>query len=257
MKKNLVLISSGSTFMVNAIENNLKEAGFQVSRKEPVIKVLSEISKEDEILLMYLGPYIETIPEVLVYLKDLCVEDEKRLCLIGDHDEFRAVEREVPAEVIAKKFERPLDIKALVSELDSIAEENESLNRRKNILLVDDDSSFLKIVKGWLSDRYKVVIVNSGMQAITYLANNKPDLILLDYEMPVTSGPQVMEMIKSEPTTDSIPIIFLTGKSDRESVMKVLALKPEGYLLKSMDRDALVSEVDKFFESVKYKSLGS
>ena len=52
MKKNLVLISSGSTFMVNAIENNLKEAGFQVSRKEPVIKVLSEISKEDEILLM-------------------------------------------------------------------------------------------------------------------------------------------------------------------------------------------------------------
>ena len=64
---------------------------------------------------------------------------------------------------------------------------------------MDDDPTFLKLVKNWLEEEYKVTIVNSGMQAITYLATNTPDLILLDYEMPVTSGPQVLEMIRSDP----------------------------------------------------------
>ena len=50
-----------------------------------------------------------------------------------------------------------------------------------------------------------------------YIADNKPDLILLDYEMPVTSGPQVLEMIRSETKTDTIPVIFLTGKGDRKA----------------------------------------
>ena len=77
-----------------------------------------------------------------------------------------------------------------------------------------------------------------------YIADNKPDLILLDYEMPVTSGPQVLEMIRSETKVDSIPVIFLTGKGDRESVMKVLALKPDGYLLKSAAPGELVEAIN-------------
>ncbi|MBO6133241.1 MAG: response regulator [Lachnospiraceae bacterium] len=255
MEKKAVMISSGSTFMVNAIVNNLKGAEYEVEQMGPSIKELNKLSPESRIVLFYLGPFVDSIPEVLVYLKDVCLEQEKWLCLIGDHEEFKSVEREIPSEIITKKFERPLDIKALIASLDQLSDQDASIAQRKNILLVDDDSSFLKIVKGWLSDRYRVVIVNSGMQAITYLANNKPDLILLDYEMPVTSGPQVMEMIKSEPSTDSIPIIFLTGKSDKESVMKVLALKPDGYLLKSMDRQSIVAEVDKFFEKQKIKKI--
>ena len=88
-----------------------------------------------------------------------------------------------------------------------------------------------------------------------YIADNKPDLILLDYEMPVTSGPQVLEMIRSETKTDTIPVIFLTGKGDRESVLKVLALKPDGYLLKSMDKAALLKSLEEFFEKKKHEQL--
>ena len=69
--------------------------------------------------------------------------------------------------------------------------------------------------------------------------------------MPTTPGPQIMEMIKSEPNFASIPIIFLTGKSDRESVMKVMALKPEGYILKSMGKNDIVGAVNRFFDSLK------
>ena len=73
--------------------------------------------------------------------------------------------------------------------------------------------------------------------------------------MPVTSGPQVLEMIRSETKTDTIPVIFLTGKGDRESVLKVLALKPDGYLLKSMEKTALLKSLEEFFEKKKHEQL--
>ena len=52
----------------------------------------------------------------------------------------------------------------------------------KHILLIDDDLAYLKMVQGWLAPQYRVTIAKSGMQAITYIANHVPDLILLDYE---------------------------------------------------------------------------
>lgn len=73
--------------------------------------------------------------------------------------------------------------------------------------------------------------------------------------MPVTSGPQVLEMIRSETRTGTIPVIFLTGKGDRESVVKVLALKPDGYLLKSTDKATLLKSLEDFFEKRKYEQL--
>ena len=126
---------------------------------------------------------------------------------------------------------------------------------KKSILLVDDDPTFLKMVKGWLDEEYRVTIVTSGTQALMYIADNKPDLILLDYEMPVTSGPQVLEMIRSETKVDRIPVMFLTGKGDRESVLKVLSLKPDGYLLKSLNRDQILKSIYEFFEKKHVEEL--
>ena len=80
-----------------------------------------------------------------------------------------------------------------------------------------------------------------------YVAEHHPDLILLDYEMPVTSGPQVLEMLRSETATGTIPVFFLTGKDDRESVKKVLSLHPEGYLLKKSPRDKIRQAIQSFF----------
>ena len=86
------------------------------------------------------------------------------------------------------------------------------------------------------------------MNAITFLATNKVDLIFLDYEMPVISGAKVLEMIRSEVSTQDIPVMFLTAKNDRESVMQVLSLKPEKYLLKTMAPEEWMQNIDEFFE---------
>ncbi len=79
---------------------------------------------------------------------------------------------------------------------------------------------------------------------------NRPDLVLLDYEMPICDGSQVLEMIRAEEDFSNIPVIFLTSRVDKESIKKVLALKPAGYLSKSLDPVDVKKEIDKYFEKV-------
>ena len=90
-------------------------------------------------------------------------------------------------------------------------------------------------------------MVTSGMRAIKWLGANKVDLILLDYEMPVTSGPQVLEMLRADDETKDIPVIFLTGNDNKESVMSVMNLKPQVYFLKTMPKDEFLNKIKVFF----------
>ena len=127
--------------------------------------------------------------------------------------------------------------------MDWLLSANDDLARRKNILLVDDDSTFLKMVKDWLSAKYRVTIVTSGAQALMYIADNTPDLILLDYEMPGMNGEKVLQRIRSNPVNEHIPVVFLTGMNDKEGVLKLLENRPDGYLLKSIPREELLDSL--------------
>ena len=118
-----------------------------------------------------------------------------------------------------------------------------------HLLLIDDDPLYLKMVRGWLSEKDLITVVKSGVQALAYLEGHTADLILLDYDMPGMSGSQVFEQIRQNPATAGIPVIFLTGRSDRESVERVMGQSPEGYLLKTMNRDSIVNAIDSFLSS--------
>ncbi|MDE7224058.1 MAG: response regulator [Acetatifactor sp.] len=127
---------------------------------------------------------------------------------------------------------------------------NEFLNRekpvKKNILVVDDSDFMRARIVKLLSKNYTVSEASSSVAAIQSIAVNRPDLIVLDYEMPVCDGRQVLEMIRMEKNTANIPVVFLTGKGDRESIQKVMALKPEGYLLKSLPDEEIKKYIDTF-----------
>ncbi|MBO4337521.1 MAG: response regulator, partial [Lachnospiraceae bacterium] len=146
-------------------------------------------------------------------------------------------------------FKRPLVMDDLMKCIDKYMEENTGENRKKTVLIVDDDITYMRTVYEWLKDSYHVGMAASGVQAISYLARNKADLVLLDYEMPVADGPQVLQMLKSDTETGQIPVMFLTGHGDRKSVMSVVDLKPEDYLLKTIDKDGLLKKLDVFFRS--------
>ena len=244
----IVLISKGSLFLVNNIRNNLTKSGYKVIDSTPVVESLQSLRKEADIFIFYLGDFVEETKEAIVFLKDMVIEDEKELYLIGSPDEISTFCRYVPKNYVRKALERPLNVKDLLSALEETVVD---ADRRKQVLVVDDDGTYLRSVHDWLSGKYQVVMVNSGMNAITYLGTHTPDLVLLDYVMPVCDGPMVLEMMRSDSNLANIPVIFLTGKSDRDSVNKVLEMRPAGYLLKSMNPYQLVKAVEHFFEQQK------
>lgn len=252
MKSTILVISSGFGFMVEALNSNLKKEGFKPVFAEYQVKSIEEKKKESDVILLLAEDYIYGSSDTLVYLKDLTVDEERPLCVIGYDEEIEEVFRFIPEDHFKKVFKRPFDAKYIAEELRCVAKAAEESKMGKHILLVDDDPTFLKMIRGWLSDKYRITAVKSGMQAITYLANHSPDLILLDYDMPITPGPQVMEMIRSEYNAKEVPIIFLTGKSDRKSIMSVMKLKPQGYLLKTMSRDDIVAAVDNYFQTHRW-----
>ena len=124
---------------------------------------------------------------------------------------------------------------------------------KKSILIVDDDPNYMSLIRSWLNEHYKVSMATSGLRAIKWLGSNKVDLILLDYEMPITDGPQVLEMLRDDEEMRNIPVIFLTGRDDKQSVMSVMELKPQGYFIKSIKRDELLMKLKTFFINQEQK----
>ena len=156
-----------------------------------------------------------------------------------------AVTESAVAEIESRmRHEPPLE----VSEAPFPPDAGEPGGRRKKRILVVDDSDFMRsAMLHLLSSDYEVLTADSSMSAIRSITLARPDLVLLDYEMPVCSGSQMLEMIRTQKDFSDIPVIFLTCRVDRESVKKVISLKPDGYLSKSLSAESVKKEIDHFF----------
>ena len=255
MGKRALIISTTETFTVRGLEMKLKSIGLEPAFSVPKLSEVEPICDAADLIFLYTDDAVEKGAETYVYLKDHCIAKEKQVIVIGANNEYEHVKKFIPDSYIYKFYERPLDMEKFLTEMEGYLAKTSNQEKRKSILIVDDDVSYMTMIMDWLKDSYRVSLANSGMQAITWLATNHPDLILLDYEMPITSGPQVLEMIKSDAATSNIPVIFLTGKGDKESIMKVLSLKPAGYLLKTIDRKGLRENISNHFTSQISKTL--
>ena len=249
MEKKVLLIGNAKGFMVHATVNAIEKAGYEVQTVDPDVDALFKLKSTPDIWILYVEELDEELQKVLNFCKDAVGGRGAFFYLIGNPEDLKEVQKIIPGSLIKKNFERPVNNADLIHELDHIIQIGETGGEQKSILIVDDDPTMLRMIKNLLSEKYKVYMSSSGMNAITLLVKNKVDLILLDYEMPVVSGAQVLEMIRSEPATKNTPVIMLTAKDDRASVMKVLELKPEKYLLKSMPPAKWVKEIDDFFRS--------
>lgn len=130
------------------------------------------------------------------------------------------------------RWEDPLaDPLALLSDI--------GIKQRKHILVVDDSPIMLKTIKEHLQDEYDIATAVSGKVAMGFLKRRSTDLILLDYDMPDEDGPTVLVKLRANEKTKDIPVVFLTGVTERKKIREVLLLKPQGYLLKPIDRKKL------------------
>ena len=106
-------------------------------------------------------------------------------------------------------------------------------NANQLILVVDDDPMNLRMAEFILErEGYIVCKVESGMECLNYLKDNKPDLILLDIEMPVMSGIKTLEIIKENSELSEIPVMFLTAAADVGTVVEAKNLGIVDYIKK-------------------------
>ena len=123
------------------------------------------------------------------------------------------------------------------------SDDEEVQGPKKHILIIDDDPLMLKIIKDHLHTRYDVGSAISGKVAYRFLEKRHTDLILLDYIMPEENGPAVLKHLRANPHTKDIPVVFLTGMQERGKIAEALALRPQGYLLKPVDKKQLIGMV--------------
>ena len=141
-----------------------------------------------------------------------------------------------------EKKKKAIEEEKLQAELEKIKEQN----RRKHVLVIDDDPIMLKVVKEHLHDNYDVATAINGKIAYKFLESKQTDIILLDYEMPGEDGPDVLINLRKRENLANTPIVFLTGVSDKDKITAALSLKPQGYLLKPIDKDKLIGTIEKF-----------
>lgn len=250
MKNDILFIRPTANFLVNTMKKTLTEAGFPTIAAQPNTLEINGITNMPEIFLVYLEGDISNYTGTLrLFKKKMIGSGNHMLFLIGNPKEIEAAYEEMPKYLVTGIFPRPVNIQDVIAALHQHLNGGTETSGRRHILVVDDDGVMLRAMQNWFSQKYEVYLANSGMNAISLLTQHKVDLILLDYEMPGLSGLQVFEMLRSEPTTADIPVIFLTAKDDKETVMKVVAARPDKYLLKTMPPESLVKAVDDFFKS--------
>lgn len=249
---NILLFSEIRSYLTISLEEQLKEHEYRVISVEPDLNAINAVKEPLACILIYAESDLLKRQQALVFLRDKAVQDDVPFFVIGDINELAELRNLIPKNLLQQEFQRPIDVKEVVSHLHEYITYY-GTHHKKKVLVVDDSGAMLRSVKGWLEGKYQVILANSGTMAIKYLSTNRPDLVLLDYEMPVVNGKQVLEMIRSESEFSDIPVMFLTGKNDKESISQVLGLKPEGYILKTTPPDEIIRMIDEFFE--KKKSL--
>ena len=250
MGNRILIAADAEGIVVRGLETKLKGLGMNTVFSPLDVSSLKVSLIQSALVIIFVDDADKQAGS-LACIKDYCVENDIDIIIFSEQEHYEKAAAIIGSSCILNHYSRPIAMEKLLSQVENHMSEVASMEKRKSILIVDDDVSYMSMIMEWLKDKYRVSLANSGMEAITWLAGNTPDLILLDYEMPITPGPQVLQMIQSSVKTADIPVIFLTGKSDKDSILSVLALKPAGYLLKSIDKDGLNKELDEFFAKKK------
>ena len=247
MDNKILIIGEKESFIIRVLLKKLQDADIDASFVVSKLNNINEQWADVSLITFYMEKDEKLDDEIRTFLIDKLEDDDKRLILIGEPNDTESAAEGIPSNLIYATLPRPLDYDKYIEVVNSYTEKATSGELKKSILVVDDDPNYMNLVREWLKDTYKVSMATSGLRAIKWLGGNKVDLILLDYEMPVTDGPQVLEMLRADPDTKDIPVMFLTGRDDKESVMSVVALKPEGYFLKTIGKDELLNKLKLYF----------
>lgn len=249
LKKSLLVLSGNENgFLAHSLCDNLTNNGMKNQSLTldnwDLVKYCLE--KCDLVILME-DINVEMFSGNLSKLKDACCEKKIPIALYANPEPIEKLKKLFPESIIEATFIRPIDVHTVLERIEKIFVDKEKHIIKKKVLVVDDSGAMLRTIMSWLEGTYQVMLANSAARAFTAIEKEKPDLILLDYEMPICSGVQFFEMLGAEEDTKNIPVIFLTARDDAETVRQVLELKPQGYILKTTPEKKVLKIISDFF----------
>jgi putative two-component system response regulator len=124
----------------------------------------------------------------------------------------------------------------------------------KQILVVDDNLASLKQIGAQLSSHYEVSLAKSGSMALQICRQERPDLILLDIEMPDMDGFETIGRLKADPELNPIPVIFLTGNRDTATEIRALESGAMDFIAKPANKDILFHRLELHLQFAAYQS---
>ena len=115
----------------------------------------------------------------------------------------------------------------------------------RKVVIVDDDRETRELLQAALEDKgYQVVLAQSGLRLISYLHVDRPDVILLDVVMSWIDGFELCRALKRNPRFASIPVVFISGRSDQAAIDAGLACGAAAYFPKPIDIDELHQRIE-------------
>lgn len=116
---------------------------------------------------------------------------------------------------------------------------------QKQLLLIDDDPNLILLVKDYLEFRgYEVKTAGNGREALDMLENTTPDMIICDVMMPEMDGHAFVRQVRENPSTEWIPILFLSAKGQSQDRVKGLNTGADVYMVKPFEPEELVAQVE-------------
>lgn len=243
-------------------EHLQSDKGYTTVKCDPVRAKLYDIilAELPKVIIICLGDELKETVQAYNVLKNAAKQGGCTVIVIASNEDEKFFMKY--SEISKVSFlSRPVSLFALYEKLNQIEDEleknkekglsqfreyeiEETESGRKRILVVDDDTEQLLHIKDQLEEFYDVTPVKSGDAAFKFLFKKTPDLILLDYMMPEQDGPSVLRKLRTVDEYADIPVIFLTGMTEREAVIKTLTeLKPQGYMVKPSKKSEIVAKI--------------
>ena len=237
--KDIYVIGDEKRMVVRSFINDLRSASLTVHSLPAEYGSVISLPKESIHIAVC---FDDTMPaDVMEYLRESVMDKGWYLYLIGKIGGLSMNEKKHSSEIPGVRFPYwPVPAKTLIAEMEKT---------RKDILVVDDDPMMLRSLYSWLNESFNIHAANSGHAALEFLRQNEVDLVLLDYEMPLMNGKEVLQEIRTSYENYTLPVIFLTAKNDKETIQSIVGLHPNGYVLKSNSAAEIKRTVTSFFAS--------
>ena len=120
------------------------------------------------------------------------------------------------------------------------------------VLIIDDEPDLVDTIQCRLDfDGYEVITAENGKEGLEKAGKEKPDIILMDYAMPIMNGPETLERLRNHPELKRIPVIMVTASAEAQSVEKVCSYGIADYIVKPFDFAVLVDKITSVLENKK------